>query len=95
MILTPGTPLALLIASSESEAIRLAINRLNGCLTRTDPADAILDATIGLELLLGDDQNQSLSYKLRLRAAALAILHGDPANPSKGGGCKGEAALSS
>lgn len=71
------------VTASESEAIRLAINRLNGCLTRTDPADAILDATIGLELLLGDDQNQSLSYKLRLRAAALAILHGDPANPPK------------
>jgi hypothetical protein len=57
--------------------VRLALKRLNGCLTRTDAADAILDGTIGLELLLGDDQNQSLSYKLRLRAAALAILHAD------------------
>jgi hypothetical protein len=67
------------IVSSQSEAIRLALSRLNGCLTRTDAADAILDGTIGLELLLGDDQNQSLSYKLRLRAAALAVLHADPA----------------
>lgn len=70
------------VVGSESEAIRLALNRLNGCLTRTDAADAILDGTIGLELLLGDDQNQSLSYKLRLRAAALSILHGDPAYPA-------------
>ena len=67
------------VVNSQSEAIRLALNRLNGCLTRSDPADAILDGTIGLELLLGDDQNQSLASKLRLRAAALAILHADPA----------------
>ncbi|MCK1638834.1 hypothetical protein IVA95_14755 [Bradyrhizobium sp. 157] len=68
--------------SSQSEAIRLALKRLSGCLTRTDEADAILDGTIGLELLLGDDENQSLSYKLRLRAAALAALHDDPAYPA-------------
>lgn len=61
---------------SRSEAMRLALKRLNGCLTRTEPADAILDGTIGLELLLGDDQNQSLAYKLRLRAGALATLQG-------------------
>ena len=70
------------VVSSQSEVVRLALNRLNGCLTRTDAADAILDGTIGLELLLGDDQNQSLSYKLRLRAAALAVLHADPAYPA-------------
>jgi hypothetical protein len=68
--------------NSQSEAIRLALNRLNACLTRSDAADAILDGTIGLELLLGDDDNQSLSYKLRLRAAALALLHADPAYPA-------------
>jgi hypothetical protein len=70
-------------ADSQSEAMRLALNRLNSCLTRSDPADAILDGTIGLELLLGDDENQSLSYKLRLRAAALALLQADPAYPAK------------
>jgi hypothetical protein len=70
------------IVSSQSEAMRLALSRLNGCLTRTDAADAILDGTIGLEILLGDDENQSLSYKLRLRAAALAILNADPAYPA-------------
>lgn len=70
------------VSSSKSEAIRLALKRLNGCLTRTEAADAILDGTIGLELLLGDDQNQSLSYKLRLRAAALAVFRADPDRPA-------------
>jgi len=42
------------VVGNQSEAIRLALNRLNGCLTRTDAADAILDGTIGLELLLGE-----------------------------------------
>lgn len=66
------------VLADQGEKVRLALKRLNGCLTRTDAADAILDGTIGLELLLGDDENQSLSYKLRLRAAALAILYADP-----------------
>jgi hypothetical protein len=67
------------VVASQSEGVRLALNRLNACLTRSDAADAILDGTIGLELLLGDDDNQSLSYKLRLRAAALALLRANPA----------------
>jgi len=71
------------VLSDTGEAVRLALKRLNGCLTRTDAADAILDGTIGLELLLGDDQSQSLAYKLRLRAAALAILHANPAHLAK------------
>jgi hypothetical protein len=71
------------VLADEGEAVRLALKRLNACLTRTDAADAILDGTIGLELLLGDDQNQSLSYKLRLRAAALAILQADSAHSAK------------
>lgn len=70
------------IVASTSEALRLSLRRLNACLTRTDAADAILDATIGLELLLGDDDHQSLSYKLRLRAGALARLHQDPTKPA-------------
>ena len=60
--------------NNDSEAVRLATRRLSSCLTRDDPSDAVLDGTIGLELLLGDDENQSLSYKLRLRCAALSWL---------------------
>jgi hypothetical protein len=63
---------------NKSQAVDLAVKRLNSSLTRSDAADAVLDATIGLELLLGDDQNQSLSYKLRLRTAALAFLKTHP-----------------
>jgi hypothetical protein len=70
------------VISSPSEAIRLALSRLNGCLTRADAADAILDGTIGLELLLGDDQKQSLAYKLWLRAAALTLLQTNPTYPT-------------
>jgi hypothetical protein len=55
---------------------------LSGNLWIVRAADAILDGTIGLELVLGDDRNQSLSYKLRLRAAALAVLRADPAYPA-------------
>jgi Apea-like HEPN len=69
------------IVSNNDEGLRLALRRLNACHTRSDAADAILDGTIGLELLLGDSENQSLSYKLRLRAAALAMLQCDPAKP--------------
>jgi hypothetical protein len=67
---------------NQNEAMVLAIKRLNSSLTRSDAADAILDATIGLELLLGDDQNQSLSYKLRLRAGALAFLKTTQRSPT-------------
>jgi hypothetical protein len=70
------------VLNNQSEGIRLALKRLNACLTRSDEADAILDGTIGLELLLSDDEQQALSYKLRLRAAALALMHGDPAYPA-------------
>ena len=70
------------VVTNQSEGIRLALNRINTCLTRSDAHDAILDGTIGLELLLSDDENQALSYKLRLRAAALALLHGDPVYPA-------------
>lgn len=57
----------------------LALGRLNQATLRDDDADAILDATIGLELLLGDPEPQSISWKLRMRAAALAGLSGDTA----------------
>lgn len=70
------------LSSNQDEAMLLAIKRLNSSLTRSDAADAILDATIGLELLLGDDVNQSLSYKLRLRAGALAFLKTTKRSPT-------------
>lgn len=57
----------------------IAMRRLNAAATRSDPADAILDAVIGLEVLLGDKNNQSISWKLRMRAASLVGLEADRA----------------
>lgn len=65
------------IVLRDEERVLIAIKRLNACLTRDDPVDAILDATIGLEVLLGDGDSQALSYKLRMRAGALGGLKGD------------------
>jgi hypothetical protein len=65
-----------LILGRREERVAIALKRLNSCMTRDDAVDAILDTTIGLEVLLGDQENQALSYKLRLRAGALARLSG-------------------
>lgn len=64
-----------LLLDRTEERVSIATKRLNSCMTRDDAVDAILDATIGLEALLGDQGNQALSYKLRLRAAALTKLN--------------------
>lgn len=63
--------------------LALAMRRLNAAATRGDPSDAILDAVIGLEILLGDKNNESISWKLRMRAAALAGLEADRAEMQK------------
>ncbi|RWM08954.1 HEPN domain-containing protein [Mesorhizobium sp.] len=64
------------ILERREERVLIALKRLNACMTRDDAVDAILDATIGIEVLLGDKENQALSYKLRIRAGALASLSG-------------------
>jgi len=68
-----------LIARDERQ-IAIAISRLNTCMTRDDDTDGLLDAVIGLEVLLGDDDKQWLMYKLSMRAAALLSYakRGDP-----------------
>ncbi len=60
--------------SISDRGLALALRRLNAATTRHDHADAILDAVIALEVLLGDKDNQSISWKLRMRAAALVGL---------------------
>ena len=65
------------IRDQTSNQISIAIKRLNYCLLRDDLEDAVVDTAIGLEVLLGDDDGQALSYKLQMRAAALATI--DPA----------------
>ncbi|GGB69547.1 HEPN domain-containing protein [Blastomonas aquatica] len=58
----------------KDERLILALRRFNGAMIRSEMADVILDATIALEILLSDGDNQSIGYKLRLRAGALANL---------------------
>jgi hypothetical protein len=49
----------------------VALDRLNLARRRRSPGDQAIDASICLEALLGDDNSQELTYKLRLRAALL------------------------
>lgn len=65
--------------SHAAERLYLALRRFNAATTRDDPSDAILDATIALEILLGDADNQAIGWKLRMRAGALAGISGDQA----------------
>lgn len=60
----------------------LALRRLNAAMTREEPADVILDATIAMEVLLGDGDGQSISWKLRMRGAALVGMEQDRASMS-------------
>ncbi|MGH6964985.1 MAG: hypothetical protein ACREE0_10915 [Phenylobacterium sp.] len=63
--------------TSTDPRLHLALRRLNAAAIRADAADAILDATIALEILLGDEAKEAISWKLRMRAAALAGMGGD------------------
>jgi hypothetical protein len=54
--------------------LRLAIKRLNSCFLRENEEDAILDATIGMEVLLSDGGAQEVTHKLALRLAAPSSL---------------------
>lgn len=61
------------IQSAKENSINLAFKRLNRCVIRDDEEDAVLDATIALEALLSDG-NQEMTHKLALRVGALANL---------------------
>jgi hypothetical protein len=65
------------IEALDQSRLRLALRRLNAAMTRDAPADAVLDATIALEILLGDKNTEAISWKLRMRAAALTGLEGN------------------
>ncbi|WP_156462625.1 HEPN domain-containing protein [Rhizobium sp. Leaf262] len=64
------------VRSAKQNNMELALRRLNTCVTRDDDVDAILDAIIGIELLLSGDRTDSITYKLRMRVAGLAKLTG-------------------
>jgi hypothetical protein len=66
--------LTLIQNTGQGSRVRLAIKRLNSCYMREDEQDTILDATIGLEILLSDGDTQEVTHKLALRLAALSTL---------------------
>lgn len=49
----------------------VAIDRLNLARRRASPGDKAIDGAICLEALLGDEDHQELTYRLKLRAALL------------------------
>jgi hypothetical protein len=72
-----------LIAIKEN-SIRIAVKRLNLCFLRENDEDYVLDATIGLESLLSDDNRQEMTHKLAMRMGALAKLeNASEKNPSQ------------
>jgi hypothetical protein len=64
------------MSSIKHNSLQLALRRLNNCFVRDDDDDALLDSTIGLEVLLGDKGVDAISYKMRMRAAALSKVSG-------------------
>ena len=53
------------------------------CLLRDDADDVLLDAVIGLELLLSDKGKDAVTYKLQMRALALAKLMESDSRPDE------------
>lgn len=62
-----------ILLKAKENSIDLALKRLNRCLIRDNEEDAVLDATIALEALLSDG-NQEMTHKLALRVGALSKL---------------------
>jgi hypothetical protein len=62
-----------LTQSGGESRLNLAIKRLNSSALRTNDEDGIIDSAIALEALLADG-NVEMTYKVSLRAAALAGL---------------------
>jgi len=59
----------------DNSPLNLAIGRLNRSALRNNEEDTILDAIIGLELLLTDNDKSELTYKISSRMAAISTLY--------------------
>lgn len=60
------------LTSGSAPQLAFAARRLNLAFIRSSTEDAIVDATIGLEALVSDKTSTEISYKFRMRLAALA-----------------------
>lgn len=62
------------LMQDEHASLTIAVKRINSCYLRSSEEDSIIDATIAMEALFSDDDNQEMTHKLALRMAALASL---------------------
>lgn len=60
--------------------VQLAARRLLSAACRPDPIDAVVDACIGIEALVGDAESNEITYKLALRTSAV-LAHALGADP--------------
>jgi len=68
---------AVILSNRNQNALKLACDRLNRSTLRNDEEDSILDAIIGLELLLSDNDKGELTYKISSRMATISTLCSD------------------
>ncbi|MDQ3802329.1 MAG: HEPN domain-containing protein [Acidobacteriota bacterium] len=62
------------ITETPTKSLSLAARRLNAAFMRGAEEDSILDVTIGLEALLGDNSKTEMTHKLAMRLAALCKI---------------------
>lgn len=62
------------ITETPTNSLSLAARRLNAAFMRGTEEDSILDVTIGLEALLGDNSKTEMTHKLAMRLAALCKI---------------------
>ena len=60
------------LMQTSNNRLTLAAKRLNAASLRSDEEDSIIDVTIALEALLGDESKGEITHKLATRLAALA-----------------------
>lgn len=62
------------LIEAKENSLSIAVKRLNSCYCREDEEDWLIDATIALEALLSDG-NQEMTHKLALRVAAISQFY--------------------
>lgn len=56
------------LCKTDQEKIKTATNRLKLALSRRDPSDSAVEASIALEILCGDTQTNEMTHKVKVRA---------------------------
>jgi hypothetical protein len=66
------------LKSATNNSLGIAMRRLNAAFLRTDEEDSILDVTIALEGLFGDNSPTEMTHKLAMRMASLSMIERCP-----------------